>query len=358
MIDRFRLPRNGPLIGLGFVVMATAAPGASFFATEVITGSVGSPNQHPPTGSFGDPGRILDGPRGLGGGVGSYDVYNLGVGGSITVGFDGSQGPRAFRDGPGADFIVSENPFYAGTGAGPAFVELVFVEVSSDGTNFARFDVVSGTLEPVGALGIIDPKDVSGFAGIRPVWANIDTNTIDPFDPDVAGGDGFDLVDLADHPLVTADVVNLNRIRFIRLVDVPGDGSLFDQIGQPIYDSFGPTNGGADVDSVAIRHGFTFADMNDDGQIDNLDVALFVLAVQTGDAGDYDAMAANTVFFAADTNLDGVVTADDVPSFIDALATAGGSAPLPIVPGVLLPEPSTLVLLALSLASCCLRKRC
>ena len=54
---------------------------------------------------------IVEGPP-VGGGTdhGSTDVVSLGSGGSIVVSF----APNAIVDGPGADFIVFENPFWIG----------------------------------------------------------------------------------------------------------------------------------------------------------------------------------------------------------------------------------------------------
>jgi hypothetical protein len=230
---------------------------AQFFATEVKSSVVGG-NQN---GSFALTGKALGGPRGDPGGV--ADVYNLGAGGSITLGFDDNGGatPRAIVDGPGADFIVFENPFLSGANS---FAELLFVEVSTDGTSFARFPVVSNTPGKLWEFSPINPNNVSGFGGVHPVLANVDTNTINPFDPAVAGGDAFDLSALASHPLVVAGTVDLQQIRYLRLVDVIGDGSLFDdQVpAKPIYDPFynqsltAPgSNNGADLDAVSVING-------------------------------------------------------------------------------------------------------
>ena len=57
-----------------------------------------------------------------------YDVVCLGRGGVITLTFD-----APIRDGAGWDFAVFENSF------SDTFIELAYVEVSSNGTNFTRF---------------------------------------------------------------------------------------------------------------------------------------------------------------------------------------------------------------------------
>jgi hypothetical protein len=241
--------------GAGAVFAGARARADQFYATGVVSQHVGSPNQP----AFSQQSKALGGPRGGGLSQQSLDVLNLGVGGDLTLGFDNGPVVRTITNQPGADFIIFENAFYAGGNANTSMAELIFVEVSSDGTNFARFPVESATANPVGPFGTIDPANVSGFGGVHPVFANVDTNATDPFDPAAAGGDAFDLSALSTNPLVTGGLVNLNAVRYVRLVDVLGDGSLTDRLGRPIYDATDNTeetgNGGADVDSVAVLHG-------------------------------------------------------------------------------------------------------
>jgi hypothetical protein len=66
------------------------------------------------------------------------DICSLGRGGSITLTFDS---PIPNRD--GWDFAVFEN------GLSDTFLELAYVEVSSDGSFFLRFDSDSLTPDPV-----------------------------------------------------------------------------------------------------------------------------------------------------------------------------------------------------------------
>ena len=65
-------------------------------------------------------------------GTSVFDTVCLGDGGSITMTFD-----NAIRDGEGFDFAVFENSF------DEKFLELAYVEVSSDGVNFVRFPNLS-----------------------------------------------------------------------------------------------------------------------------------------------------------------------------------------------------------------------
>jgi len=77
-------------------------------------------------------------------------------------------------------------------------------------------------------------------------------NDLDPFNPDEAGGDPFDLDDLLNDPLVQEGLVDLDNINYIRLIDIPGDGSCLDSLGNPIYDPTEPNIDGADIDAISI----------------------------------------------------------------------------------------------------------
>jgi prepilin-type processing-associated H-X9-DG protein/prepilin-type N-terminal cleavage/methylation domain-containing protein len=235
--------------GLTALVVASAATSAheataladQFFASQVISSVPGSGQ-----GAFGDPTQTLGGPSGEGGTMQSLDVCRLGIGGSLTLGF----GSHAITDGPGADFIVFGDQFYVNGDPTQDYAELAYVAVSSDGVSFATFPTSSATTGPVGIFGNINPANVSGFAGINPVYANVSTNTINPFDPSVAGGDAFDLSALKNSPQVTDGSVNLNDIQYVRLTDVVS-GTSVDSNGNTIYcpgisaviDSVGVING-------------------------------------------------------------------------------------------------------------------
>ena len=72
----------------------------------------------------------------------STDTVSLGDSGSITLTFG-----RPIINGLGADFAVFENSF------SDTFLELAWVEVSSNGTQFFRFPGFSFTSSPVGHSG-------------------------------------------------------------------------------------------------------------------------------------------------------------------------------------------------------------
>jgi len=163
-------------------------------------------------------------------GMADNEVVSLGDGGVAVVQFDF---PVVNEE--GADFVVFENGF------GGSFLELAFVEVSSDGFHFFRFPATSLTPAgtQVGTFGQLDPTKINNLAG------------------KYEGGYGtpFDLEELAG-----LDGLNINAITHIRLIDVVGsiDPSVGseDAGGNMINDPF-PTpfeSGGFDLDAVGVLH--------------------------------------------------------------------------------------------------------
>ncbi len=161
-----------------------------------------------------------------------FDVFSLGDGGRLTLRFaDG------ISDGPGDDFAVYENGFFA---PGGFYGEFAFVEVSSNGVDFARFAATCLQPDPVEGGGVIDPSDYHNLAGKHPLDQ----------------GTGFDLADLASDPLVGTGLLDLDLVTHVRLVDVIGDGSTLDAANRAVYDPY-PTafaSGGFDVDAVGVLH--------------------------------------------------------------------------------------------------------
>jgi hypothetical protein len=232
-------------------LLAETARGSNFYASQVISTVVGT--EQP--AAFSNPDVTLGGPTGAGDLEGATtNVYKLGNGGSITYGFGPGQVIQN-TNGTAADFIVFANPFYLGGDSTEDYAELSYVEVSSDGTHFATFPTLSLTPSAVGAFGTINPVNVSGFAGVTPVYANVTTNPTDPnpFDPTVAGGDAFDLSALDNTPNVLNGSVNLNAITEVRIVDVVS-GTSTDSEGNIIYC---PGTSGAVVNSIAVIDGAT-----------------------------------------------------------------------------------------------------
>ncbi|WP_437339168.1 cell surface protein [Sorangium sp. So ce394] len=169
------------------------------FASEVVSHLFGTGQSY---GQDRFPDVAFGPPKGGGCCRGSTDVVSLGNGGTVTFGFSGN----LIVDGPGPDFIVFENAFETSPTA--VFAELATVEVSQDGVDWLAFPCTA-TEAPYGSC-----------AGWRPVLANPDTNILDPTDPEVAGGDAFDLADL-----------DLSFARYVRITDRPdltGATGVFD----------------------------------------------------------------------------------------------------------------------------------
>lgn len=145
----------------------------------------------------------------------SFDIVSLGRGGSITMTF-----ANPIADGAGADFAVFENAF------SDTSLELAYVEVSADGSNWYRFTNDSLTAGTVGSFGSIDPTDITGLAGkYRQGY-----------------GTPFDLAESG-----------LSEISYVRILDIVGNGSCLDSSGDFIYDPY-PTSGSAgfDLDAVGV----------------------------------------------------------------------------------------------------------
>ncbi|MEZ5979177.1 MAG: hypothetical protein R3F34_13270 [Planctomycetota bacterium] len=234
-----------PVVRAGLVAALFAAPlfAQSRYATQVVNFTPG-PFTGPP---FDDPLHALGGPTGGGLLTGSLDVVTLGIGGSLTLGFD-----RTITDGPGADFTVFENAIGVQSEAYlTVYSEVVFVEVSTNGVDWARFPVdYEGPNATTGQYNGMRWGTYARMAGDVPTASNVLTNGIDPFDPVVSGGNAFDLRDLEQDPAVVAGKVNLRRIHFVRLVDCE-NGMWVDVEGETIWDNGGLT-GSADIDAVAV----------------------------------------------------------------------------------------------------------
>ncbi len=182
-------------------------------------------------------------PLGAGLFEGSFDTTTLGVGGVLTL----ELGNRCV-DGTGTDLLVCENPFLVGGGS-TSFVEACFVEVSSDGTHFARFPTrYSGPPGPFLPFTGNPPGWYAGFAGVHPVRAN-PVAGIDPQDLVAAGGDAFDLADLAGHPAVLSGDVDLSDIAFVRLVDIESGGAT-DDSGTTVWDCGIDSVSSTDIDAL------------------------------------------------------------------------------------------------------------
>jgi len=140
--------------------------------------------------------------------------------------------PTGIRNGIGSDFAVFENAgeFFSSPFR---FAEFAYVEVSSNGIQFAQFPSISMNLE-----GDLITDFGRSFAGV-------DTTNVFNLAGKQAGGFGtpFDLDDLLTETSVVDGIVDLDNIQFVRLIDIPGDGSFLDSLGNPILDPW-QTSGG------------------------------------------------------------------------------------------------------------------
>lgn len=206
--------------------------------------------------------------------------------GRITLSFS-----ETIQNQEGDDFVVFENGVISGRTTpggsvfGQMFAELGFVEVSSNGRDFVRFPSVSLTSGPVGPYGTIEVSNIYNLAGKHPNAEGICTGT------------PFDLDEIADDPLVASGAVDINNIKYVRIVDIPGSGDFCDDAmvhidpysrpawgyypnNHPIYDAWVTWgSGGLDLEAVGVLNEQEYsADVNLDGVVDMADLALFASA--------------------------------------------------------------------------------
>lgn len=165
------------------------------------------------------------------GAAGDGFILSLGDGGTATLRFE-----YPIKNGIGADFAVFENSF------SPTFLELAFVEVSSDGQNFVRFPAISNTDTSlqVGSFGSVDASRLYNLAG--KYRANYGT----PFDLEELVGD--------------SSILNINAVTHVRLVDAVGciqDAyATRDSRGVKVNDPWSTPfpSSGFDLDAVGVIH--------------------------------------------------------------------------------------------------------
>lgn len=144
-------------------------------------------------------------------------IVCLGRGGQITFTFD-----TLIVNKEGPDFVTFENSFKH------TFLELGWVEVSMDGINFERFPNYSNTSSSISAFGDLDPSKIHGYCSKYKQGY----------------GTPFEL-----------DSVSIDTVRYVRLIDIVGNGTALDTDGNIIYDPY-PTTGsaGLDIDAIGVIH--------------------------------------------------------------------------------------------------------
>lgn len=221
-------PYPGPVGQAGSTAIAGTDPAFVGWATgwsDLVRGyqnvsnpSLGYASFGAATNALGPADATLDAP---------YSVVSLGDGGSITLTFD-----HPIVNGPGNDLAVFENAI------NDTFLELGFVEVSSDGVNFFRFNAVSltPTNSQVGTYGAVDTTNVRNLAGKYRAGY----------------GTSFDLDELKN----VSPLLNVNHIVAVRVKDVVGSINpsygTTDSLGNLVNDPW-PTpfpTGGFDLDAI------------------------------------------------------------------------------------------------------------
>ncbi len=174
-------------------------------------------------------------------GMPDHSVVSLGDSGVADLTFAG-----LIYNGPGPDFAVFENGFVNPANDSQAFLELAFVEVSSDGINYVRFPAQSLT------------QTTNQIAGTGEyMYANLLNNLAGKYGS--SHGTPFDLQELAG-----TSGLDVNSITHVRLVDVIGDihnHSSHDSSGRIINDPY-PTNfptSGFDLDAVGVINHISLA---------------------------------------------------------------------------------------------------
>jgi len=162
--------------------------------------------------------------------AGTNAIVSLGDGGYAILQF-----ALPITDGAGPDLAVFENGF------DNTFLELAFVEVSSNGTDFFRFPATSNTqtLTQTGSFGSTDATQINNLAGkYRGQY-----------------GTPFDLADIPNHALL-----DKQHITHVKVMDVVGSiqsaYATYDMNGNAVNDPW-PTpfpSGGFDLDAVGVIH--------------------------------------------------------------------------------------------------------
>jgi len=161
-------------------------------------------------------------------GPASNSVVSLGDGGEAIVTFE-----RPIKNGLGFDFAVFENGF------DDTFLELAFVEVSSNDVDYFRFQSHSQTQAEVqvAAFDPVDPTYINNLAGKYRVLY----------------GTPFDISELDDHHLL-----DKNNITHVKIIDVVGSidpaYARYDGFGNIINEPFNTpfVSSGFDLDAVGV----------------------------------------------------------------------------------------------------------
>lgn len=162
------------------------------------------------------------------------DAVSLGDGGSAICEFE-----QTISDGEGYDFAVFENGLKSQFSPFQYFLELAYVEVSSNGIDFVRFPSTSLTPadKQISTYGQLSPENINNLAGKYIVDY----------------GTPFDLNELQD-----SSKIDIHNINYVKIIDVVGsinsEYANYDSKGNIINDPF-PTpfhSCGFDLTAVGV----------------------------------------------------------------------------------------------------------
>jgi Secretion system C-terminal sorting domain len=162
-------------------------------------------------------------------GMADNDVLSLGDAGVATYYFQ-----NTLCNGYGFDFAIFENALTDN------FLELAFVEISSNGIDFYRFPTHSLTQDSIqiGTYGTVEPTNINGFAGKYKTYY----------------GTPFDIADL--DTVANLDVMNIVAVRIVDVVGSIDTAQSYDSYGNIVNNMF-PTpfnSSGFDLDALGIIH--------------------------------------------------------------------------------------------------------
>lgn len=218
-IHKFR--HLAQLIVLAAMALSHAGPAAAQSTPDAVESFV--PGLHAGFGAGYFPGNVLGVPQGSDSpqspNFSQQEVLSLGTGGTITLRFDANR----IIDQPGVDFTVFENPVQPLYDSNQTFADTAIVSVSSNGTDWVTFpcDMISSAPQQ-----LVRKANYIGFAGVQPVLTST-TNGVSPYNPQVSGGDQFDLA-----------TIGVQSARFVRITDT-GDYRhmpTYDAQNDVIYD--------------------------------------------------------------------------------------------------------------------------
>ena len=212
-----------------------AGPATAAAFADVVVDAPGDTGE-----GFTDAELAVNGVRGAGELASGTDVFSLGfepdVDAHIVLRWSG----RTVLNGPGADFAVFENPFEH---SGGLFIDPAIVYLSRDGASWVPFPHEYLADDP--SEYDADPALWDGFAGLTPVLLHEEDNPVDPQDPELAGGDHFDLDDLPTDDAEAA-AISADGFSFLKIVSAPAEDNP--DTGEP-YVAEAISNG-ADIDGV------------------------------------------------------------------------------------------------------------